>query len=266
MIKDNCPATPNIDGPRACRKEEISEVIGLVDGEMRRGTDQSLLTDYPLVYRDENLENIFILKAGGALASVVPFIPKTVRMDGCEFTIGIISPTVTNPGHRKKGCALQCLDACIRKMEAAGIDLSVLWTKVETFPFYEKREYQGVQSQGWIYPCLGRDADLLADHGEAIVEYDPKTRQYLREIHAIHEQEHFGILRSPDEYAVLLNLPKMKTLIALRNGIPTGYLVVSKALNKPGLLEAGGEESAVETLVKRALLKESVRDETRLGN
>ena len=35
--------------------------------------------------------------------------------------------------------------------------------------------------------------------------------------------------------------------------MPVGYLVVSEAINKPGLIEAGGEPTAVATLVQAAL-------------
>ena len=59
--------------------------------------------------------------------------------------------------------------------------------------------------------------------------------------------------RTAAEYPVLLQLPKMRTLLAMADGAPAAYLVVSRAVNKPGLIEAGGDEAGVETLVHRAL-------------
>ena len=67
-------STPTIDGPQPCTKAELSEVIALVNEALRQGTDQTMLTDYPLVYRDENLPNVQILKVDGQVISVVPFL------------------------------------------------------------------------------------------------------------------------------------------------------------------------------------------------
>ena len=243
----------NIDGPRRCKKEELPQVIALVDDEMRQGTGQTMLTDYPLVYQDANLENIHVIAVGGKIVSVVPFIPRQVTMDECRFIVGIISPTATHPDHRKKGYAMQCLNQCLKKMDESGIDLSVLWTKIETFPFYEKTGYQAARSQGWIYRCSNQDARLFKNHGEEIVAYNPKNNRYIKDIQAMHEREIYGILRTPEEYPALFGLPKTNTLIALRNGLSEAYLVVSRSINKPGILEGGGKETAVETLMNRAL-------------
>jgi hypothetical protein len=243
-----------IDGPRACTKAELPEVIALVDSALgRAGTGQTLLTDYPLVYEDENLENVRILRVNGELASVVPFIPWPVVMDGCRFTVCIISPTATAVPHRKKGYGLRCLDDCIERMEAMGCEISILRTKVETFPFYGSGDYQGVRNQAWVYRCTREDAKLFADHGEELALYDPATRRHLDAIQAMHDREKTGVRRSASRYPGLFSLPKMKTLLALRDRLPVAYLLVSRAVNMPGLVEAGGDEAAVETLVHRAL-------------
>ena len=62
-----------------------------------------------------------------------------------------------------------------------------------------------------------------------------------------------GIRRDAREARALFALPRMRTLVARRGGVPAGYLVVSEAINKPGLIEAGGEPTAVATLVQAAL-------------
>jgi len=245
--------TLEIDGPRACRNDELHEMISLVDSVMRVGSDQTFLTDYPLVYRESNLQNIFIIKVKGEIVSVVPYFPREVSIDGCRFTIGIISPTATSPDHRKRGYGLNCLNACIEKMTTDGIDLSVLWTEIPTFRFYEHAQYQAVRSQKWFCSCSKTDAGLFANNGHQIVEYDPQSRRYITDIRDMHEKAVFGVLRSTEAYPFLFSLPKMKTLIALQNNEPVGYLLVSRATNRPGLLEAGGEKTAVETLVNNVL-------------
>ena len=41
-----------IEGPRGCTPDDRDEVVALIDPIFRSGSQQSLATDYPLVYRD----------------------------------------------------------------------------------------------------------------------------------------------------------------------------------------------------------------------
>jgi hypothetical protein len=244
---------PEIDGPRGCRKAEVAEVIALVDGEMRQGSGQSMGTDYPLVYLDGNTENLRILKVGGELASVVPFIPRPVVVEDCRFTVAIISPTATAPNHRRKGYGAQCLADCIARMTQVGCQISVLWTLPTTFPFYEGGDYQGVRSQGWVYSCSRADAAAFRSGPENVSRCNPADARHVEAVRAMRERELYGVQRTVAEYETLLSLPKMEALLASRGGVPAAYLVVSRAKHKPGLLEAGGDASAVEALVHHAL-------------
>jgi len=245
--------TVDIDGPRACQKAEIAEVIALVDGAMRQGSSQSMLTDYPLVYREQNLPNIRILKVNGTMASVVPFIPHKVVIDDCRLKLGIISPTATEKSQRMKGYGLRCLQSCVEEMIRADVDISVLWTQIETFAFYEKVDFQAVSNQGWSYRCGPKDAERFRHNGHEVLQYNPANGKYLDDIQVMHEQEVYGVRRETQNYAALFSLPKMKSLIALHHGAAQAYLMVSEAINKPGLIEGGGDEKALETLMHVAL-------------
>ncbi|MSP14242.1 MAG: GNAT family N-acetyltransferase [Chloroflexi bacterium] len=239
--------------PTIPTQHELTGIIGLVDAAMRQGSDQTMLTDYPLVYLEQNLKNIRIVIADGQVVSVVPYIPRQMVVEGCQLSIGIISPTATHPNYRKRGYALACLKSNVAQMEQDGIDLSILWTQVPTFTFYEHAHYQGVRMQITMYPCQKADAPLFHHHGHDMVTYTPLTEHYLSEIQEMHEREPYGVWRKPEEYRYLFSLPKMQTLIALQDGQPCAYLVTSLATNKPGLVEGGGDVHGLETLVAHAL-------------
>ena len=68
--------------PRVCTRQDLPGVIALVDAALRAGSDQSLLWDYPLVYRDENLKNVRIVKVDDKVTSVVPFIRRPATIAG----------------------------------------------------------------------------------------------------------------------------------------------------------------------------------------
>ncbi|MCF6175751.1 MAG: GNAT family N-acetyltransferase [Victivallaceae bacterium] len=245
----------NTNIPCACQPVERTRMIELVDAVMREGIDQTFLTDYPLVYQDSNLQNIFTIQDSGEMASVVPYLPRKIAIDDCNFTIGIISPTATSINHRKKGYASKCLGACIDKMIADDITISILWTENVNFHFYGRSQFQVICSQDWLYKCTRKDAELFADNGHQVEIYNPESQQYLTEIQAMHEKEICGVQRASEEYPLLFNLPKSTTLIALQDNRPVGYLMFSKSVNKPGIVEAGGDKAAVETLVNRALFE-----------
>ena len=238
-----------------CTQRELPEVIGLVDDAMRQDMDQTMLTDYPLVYHESNHPNIRIIKVDGRTVSVVPFLLRSIDTEGTSFTIGIISPTATDPDHRHRGYGLACLRSCLASMEEMGCDLSVLWTRIATFPFYEHGAFEPVRYQEWIYNCTREDGGRFQDHGEEVTRYHPSTVTHLDRIRSMHEAEAYGVRRSRSEWKALLQLPLLHTLVAGEDGTATGYLIVSGAGNKPGLIEAGGTIEAVETLYSHALRK-----------
>lgn len=250
------PPTPALDGPRPALPGDVAEVVALVDAAMRAGTDQTMLTDYPLVYAAENLVNVRVIRVDGELVSVVPVLPRAAVLQGRPIRIGIISPTATAPAHQHRGYGSRCLESAIDAMADAGCALSVLWTLVETFPFYELAGYHPVAFPGVAYALGSGDASLFpADAQVAVSALDPADGSTLAAIGALHDADAGeGIRRDAREARALFALPKVHTMVGRRHGEVAGYLVVSDALNKPGLIEAGGDPAAIETLVQTALL------------
>ena len=242
----------HIEGPRGCTPDDRGEVLALIDSILRIGSKQSLATDYPLVYRDDNLENVQIIRANAKLVAVVPFIPWTVRHEGCELRVGIISPTGTYPEFRGHGFGLKCLNSCIECMNNRGIELSVLWTLVPTFRFYNRGGFQAVKDQGSLFTLTRNQAGWFQDRGETI-ESPGEVHEYLPAIQRLRHAEPVGLLRNDDRAAVLHNLPLLTTYVALRDGEPVAYLTYSQSSNKGGVTEAAGDEFALETIMHRLL-------------
>lgn len=244
-----------MDGPRAARKSELADVIALTNSIFREGTDQSIQTDYPLVFSSSALECMRIIKINGKVVSHVPLMLREVVVGEDRFSMGIISPTSTHPDYRKRGYASLCLGDCVQLMDKKGAAISVLWTQEETFPFYQKSGYEAVASQGWLYHAGPKEAALFSagNSNLELIKYQPQNADQLKAIIAIHEAEPCRITRSPKEYETYFSLPKINTFLAMRANELAGYLVFGQGLNKPGLIEAGGDTQAVEALVKHVL-------------
>ena len=242
-----------IEGPRSCRPGELPQVIALVDGAMRQGSDQTLFTDYPLVYAPDNLVNVQVVTVDGRVVATAPVLPRVVQGPGFRYGIGIISPTATDPAFQHRGFGSACVRACIERMDDAGIEASVLWTMVATFPFYELNGYQAIRPDLEKTDLGVEDADRFRESGDVVRELDVRDAAAVGQIRAIHEADSPGIVRTSEDWPRLLALPKMRTLVARRGARIVAYLVDSRASNKPGVVEAGGAPLAVETLIGHAL-------------
>jgi GNAT superfamily N-acetyltransferase len=249
-----------IEGPRGCTRAELPELVELINDIFRSGIDQNVLTDYPLVYREKNLPNLRLVKSRGQIVSKVAFVPWSVDHEGCRFRIGIVSLVGTHPEHRHKGYGLRCMESAITCMNEQDIALSVLWTVVPTFEFYNHVRYQAVSQQGWTYSLSHADAAIFKNHGETIETYDPDSRSHLQDIQGLRESHTPGIQRDHSQTAALLALGRQKTIVARCDNRVTAYLTVSLSANKPGIIEAVGDAKSIETLVHHALSTTSEDD------
>jgi len=240
------------EGPRATGPADLAGVIGLVDGAMRQGSHQTMRTDYPLVYADTNLANVQVILVDGRPVATAPVLPRRVEGRGFAFGMGVISPTATDPAHQHRGYGAACVRACAGRMETLGLELSVLWTAVATFPFYELNGWQAVERYGASYQLASRDATRFGSWPGRIAALSDEPAR-LDDVLALHQAVGPGVVRSRPEAAALFALPEMTTWLAMADDRVASYLVDSHATNKPGLLEAAGDPQAVAGLIRHAL-------------
>ena len=244
-----------IDGPRACRISEFEEVIALINQVFRTGTDQDIRTDYPLVFNHSKMEYMRILKSDGKVIAHVPVWLREAIVGDDKLRIGIISPTVTHPDYRRRGYATRCLRDCIRIMEDQDVPVSVLWTLEATFPFYQQSGWEAVGSQGWLYQLRPEEHTLFESGTFDVVQYDPSNADLFNAMLELHDAEPHRVARTVQEYRALFSLPKTTTFLAMHGGKVVAYLMFGEGVNKPGLIEGGGEIAGLETLVKHVLLE-----------
>jgi len=129
-----------------------------------------------------------------------------------------------------------------------------LWTDVPVFEFYAHAEYQAIRSQHDVFQLTSRDAPLFLRTDDSITRLDLDNLDELEAVRRLHENESCCVRRPPLNYKPLFSLPKMTTLLARRNGQVAAYLVFSGAINKPGIVEAGGAQDAIQTLLSHVLI------------
>ena len=250
-----------IDGPRACRASEFEEVIALINQVFRVGTNQDIRTDYPLVFNPSKMEYMRILKVDGKVVAHVPVWQREAVVGEDRLRIGIISPTVTHPDYRRRGYATLCLQDCIRIMEEEDCPLSVLWTLEATFPFYQQSGWEAVGSQGSLYRLRPEEHELFENGPFNVIQYDPAQPAAFQAMMKFHDAEPHRITRAREEYHALFSLPQTTTFLALNGEEVVAYLMFGEGVNKPGLIEGGGDIAGLETLVKHVLLEREADSE-----
>jgi hypothetical protein len=140
-------------------------------------------------------------------------------------------------------------------MEDRGWAVSALWTEEATFPFYQGSGYEAVGTQGWIYRLRPDEQDLFEAGGFEVVRYDPASARHLDAIMRLHDAEPHRIFRSRSDYQALFSLPKTTTHLAVTGQAPVAYLMFGKGVNKPGLIEGGGDTEGLEALVRHVLVE-----------
>lgn len=240
---------------RPTEHEDLEPLGELLDDVFRRSrgvTDQTILTDFPLVFARENLRNSRILTEKGTILSHAALWQRTMLVDGAALNAGVIVVVATHPDHRGRGYASRVMDDLQRTLREEDYDLGILWTNAPEF--YKKLGWQTTVPRGALATVDFAATAQKPSREIEVALFDPA--RHLEGVMALHEQEAVRFSRTPDEYRVLLALPKVDVWVALGRGAVVGYLVHGKAVNKRGLIEHGGEFTAVIGLMQHVCTTE----------
>ena len=233
---------------RPTREEDLPFLADLLDGIFRRSRgihDQSMLTDFPLVFAPDNWRNGRVVWQDDRLVAHAALWRREAVIHGQRLVIGVLVAVATHPDYRRRGYAAQAVMSLQAQMAQEEYDLGLLWTAAPDF--YLKQGWEPVERLGTTITLSParlppeRPTDVaIADL--TIARFDP---QQAGAVYEMHERESIRFLRSPQESRTLLDLPKIDTWVASRAGQAVGYLVHAGGCNKRGLIEYGGELDAI---------------------
>lgn len=101
-----------MEGPRSCKKEELKEVIALIDGTFRipRGYAPTMGKEFPLLLGEKNLDNIRIILEHGKPVADVNYYRTKVLIEGTPINVASIGAVCSHEKVRGKGYASLILD------------------------------------------------------------------------------------------------------------------------------------------------------------
>ena len=232
---DRKPAKSQLDGPRALRMEEYPAAMKFVDAIFRPDNPGAMAKGYPHVFDKDNIENMRVIVKDGEIISHTSIYLSTIRSRDLVFKMGGISAVGTHPDYRGQGLAGSVMRDCIEVMRERGCHLSFLWTDLHDF----YREF-GYEPAGSFY-LFKPDAAILSNASTdcEIVDYSPEK---LPEIIEIHDRESLRTERTAKIYETYFSLPRIKALLALRDGKVSAYAVMGLGRDLKGFMHDWGGE------------------------
>ena len=223
-------------------------------------TDQSMDTDFPLVFRGDNLCNARVILDEGRIVSHAALWPREWIVDDERFKAAVVVAVATLPDHRRRGHAASLMRSLQQTLHDEQFDLSVLWTGVPDF--YGQLGWELVTLPGVLVEIDGCAVAEKSTDEHDILPFD--TERHLEGVMELHDQHPVRMVRRRDEVRMLFRLPKVPVWIAERDGQVAAYLVHAQATNKWGLSEYAGSLQGVTELVAHAVKDESAGGTSRL--
>ncbi|NLC59113.1 MAG: GNAT family N-acetyltransferase [Armatimonadetes bacterium] len=93
-----------MNGPRACTRSELAQLVRLSD-QVFRPAGGSMEAEYPLVFGEENLPHCRVVTEDGRVVSHVGVSIRDASILGCSLRVASIGAVCTHPDYRGRGYA-----------------------------------------------------------------------------------------------------------------------------------------------------------------
>jgi predicted N-acetyltransferase YhbS len=218
--------------PRACRLEELPALARLTN-RVFRPSGGSMSAEYPLVFREDNLDQLRVIDRDGELVSHVGICLREALILGVPLRVASIGAVCTDPACRGAGLASRLMEDVRAHAIAQGADLMLIsggrglyhrlgYVQVGRFPRY-------------------RVPAGTASAAVSVTEYAPADLPALMSLHA---REPVRFRRSQEDWervlaAGMLMNQRGTVWVVRQEGQPVAYL----AVQQPRPQEAGGAGS-----------------------
>jgi hypothetical protein len=251
-----------MEGPRGCRKEELDEVIGLINKTFRtaNGYKPTMGEEFQLMLGEGNLENIRIILEDGVPAANVNFYKSTILIEGVPVKAASIGAVCTNTNSRGKGYSSIILDDCERLMKE---DSTRLMLVSGTRSLYTRR---GCTAVGKCYLFIIEPSEASRDNLQ-LQEYDDSLLEIMAKLY---NKECTRYYRTHKEFKYLLKgatIPwagfTYKTYVVKYAEDYCAYVVLRLVHDKEGIsasvVEAAGDREIVYKALQEAIRLNSLK-------
>jgi len=238
---------------RGTRKEEFNQVIKLVNYVFRESSNRPSNMEkwYPLLFNNDNLENMRIIWEDGRPVSHLGISKKEIIIYGCKIKIGSIGAVCTHPEYRKRGFASLLLEDSIKKMDADGIDIMLVSGGRNLY------ERASCVEAGRVHKFRISRSDLKSFNTQK-VEVFPYQERNLKNIVEVYQKEAVRFLRPLEDSKRILTTgaamnKEAEILTIYKDKEFLGYLAIQIPKEKKG-------EARISQVVEYSGIREAIID------
>ncbi len=203
-----------------CTIDELPQLRNLLNDVFisERDAEGDLFDYAPLLYNEQNVENLRVVREGRTIVGHAGILPRPIRWRGQDLEAGLIGGVCAREDRRGEGIGTVAMEDAAERMAALGLDFGVLWTG--SHGFYERlgwRTAGGVTVMG-IQEAAGQSEPFREVMQLSDSPFGPEDCHSLHEKTLRHE-----VIRSQEETRILMTAPRRGTWIALEGGRLSGY-------------------------------------------
>ncbi len=186
-------------------QSDYSEALLFFEKLLREGTQCRLEDEYPLVFREDRFNRLFLMRQNGELQSGLACLERVIDVrPGQKAKALFVGSVVTDPKARRQGYQRQLFHSLEEYAEKWQIDFIVLWSN--QVDFYEKLGFSlgGLQASWFI----DHRAAFGAEPSRAKICLS-KEIEFRREYFDSFDSKILRVGRTFDEMKLLWKIPSM---------------------------------------------------------
>jgi len=227
---------------RSCRADELPQLGALANSIFRARRPGDMVTEYPLLFAEENLEQLRVISVDGQIVAHVGILLRDILILGCRARTAAIGSVCTHPDFRGHGLASKLMADARQHAIDHGASLMLI---SGTRGLYRRLGYVEVGS-------FRRVTVQSKDVGEPI-EIDLFRHGHLQATISLHQQEPVRFLRPREDWerliaaGMIMNQPA-DMYVLRRASHAVAYVAVrrpSRSDAVPEVVEFGGSRTAI---------------------
>jgi len=205
-----------------CRVEELPELVALTNRVFRDGRTGDMGAEYPLVFNEQNVENLLVAREGGRIVAHVGICLRDAAILGASLRVANIGAVATAPEHRGYGFASQLMTNAREHAVRQGASLMLI------------SGLRGLyQRLGYVQVGDFRNYTIPASSEDSGLEFEAMASGDLTSFISLHQSEPVRFLRSKDDWQRLLSAGMLMNhaadlLLIREGGIPVAYAGVQR--------------------------------------
>lgn len=215
--------------------QDISAVVALIDQVFRErdGLPSTMQQEFPLLFCEENRENMRTLYQDGKVISVASYLPRKILIEGFPISVGSVGGVCTREGFEKRGYSSAVLDNVEQQMISQGIDVMLVSGRRN---LYLRRECSIVD---------GFYEYIFHPQNSSDLHIRKSTPQDLDKMMRFYNSNSTRFHRSKEDFDSLLKAAIVNqrlgyshnSYVVEENGQVIGYIVLTECGNGKGIIQ-----------------------------